>query len=151
MSSLNSLNLRHHWPVHYPIASENLLSGGAGERPIQHHRLNRVGHASLTEGLVSQFGAQACKPASVSHCERSQAAYRLFRHDLVGPLRQSMLHFAQSGGLAYAGSQQGGRLTGPYDRGPAADMDLFLYKTVEVDCLVANSRTGGIRCQVMSS
>ena len=54
-------------------------------------------------------------------------------------------------GLAYAGSQQGGRLTGPYDRGPAADMDLFLYKTVEVDCLVANSRTGGIRCQVMSS
>ena len=94
------------------------------------------------------------RPASLPQwhiVKRSQAAYRLFRHDLVGPLRQSMLHFAQSGGLAYAGSQQGGRLTGPYEGGPAADMDLFLYKTVEVDCLVANSRTGGIRCQVMPS
>ena len=30
-------------------------------------------------------------------------------------------------------------------------MDLFLYKNVEVDGLVADSRTGGVRCWVLAS
>ena len=62
---------------------------------------------------------------------------------------QSMLQFAQACEETWVGGQGGAWLT-RVDKGRAsANMDLFSYKNVAVDGLIADSRTRGIRCQVL--